>query len=67
VTLEDAPPLRDVTLAISDVVFELDLVQLTNEMQYQLTIPKNRGGTPLLEETAVKFDSEVWIDDTRNI
>lgn len=67
VTLEDAPPLRDMTLAISDVVFELDLVHQTNEMQYQLTIPKNRGGTPLLEETAVKFDSEVWIDDTRNI
>ena len=67
ITLEDAPPLRDMTLAISDIVFELNLVRLTNEMQYQLTIPKNRGGTPLLEETAVMFDSEVWIDDTRNI
>ena len=67
ITLEDAPPLRDMTLAISDIVFELDLVRLKNEMQYRLTIPKNRGGTPLLDQTTVKFDSEVWIDDTRNI
>lgn len=67
VTLEDAPPLRDMTLAVSDVVFELNLVELKNEMQYQLTIPKNRGGTPLLDSTTVKFESEVWIDDTRNI
>lgn len=67
VTLGDAPPLRDMTLAISDVVFELNLVELKNEMQYQLTIPKNRGGTPLLDATTVKFESEVWIDDTRNI
>lgn len=67
ITLEDAPPMRDVTLAISDVVIEIELISLTNEMQYQLTIPKNRGGTPMLDETTVKFESEVWIDDTRNI
>ncbi len=64
---ESAPPLRDTTLAISDVVFELELVSATNTLQYQLTIPKNRGGTTLLEEATVKFDSKVWIDDTRNI
>lgn len=67
ITLGTAPPLRDVTLTISDVVFELELVSATNEMQYQLTIPKNRGGTTLLEEATVKFNSRVWIDDTRNI
>lgn len=67
ITLEDAPAMRDVTLAISDVVIEIDLISLTNEMQYQLTIPKNRGGTPMLDETTIKFDKEVWIDDTRNI
>jgi archaellum biogenesis ATPase FlaH len=67
ITLEDAPPLRDVTLAISDVVIEIDLVSLTNEMQYKLAIPKNRGGSPMLDETTIKFDKEVWIDDTRNI
>lgn len=63
----EGPPLRDVTLAISDVVVELKLVSGTNEQQYLLTIPKNRGGKPMLDETQVKFDSTVWIDDTRNI
>lgn len=67
ITMDDAPSLRDVTLAISDVVIELELVSLTNESQYKLTIPKNRGGTPLLDETTIKFESTVWIDDTRNI
>jgi archaellum biogenesis ATPase FlaH len=67
ITLEEAPPLRDITLAISDVVVELELVAATNEMQYQLTIPKNRGGEPLLNETEVIFESDVRIDETRNI
>lgn len=67
ITLEEAPPLRDITLAISDVVVELELVPATNEMQYQLTIPKNRGGEPLLAETEVVFESDVMIDETRNI
>lgn len=67
ITLGEAPPFRDITLAISDVVIELELVPGTNEIQYQLTIPKNRGGEPLLSETEVVFDSGVTIDETRNI
>jgi archaellum biogenesis ATPase FlaH len=67
ITLEQAPALRDVTLTISDVVVELELVSATNEMQYQLTIPKNRGGPTLLEESTVKFEPQVRIDETRNI
>jgi KaiC/GvpD/RAD55 family RecA-like ATPase len=67
ITLRSAPPLRDVTLTISDVVVELELVSATNEMQYQLTIPKNRGGPTLLEESTVKFEPQVRIDETRNI
>ena len=67
ITLGEAPPFRDITLAISDVVIELELVSATNEMQYQLTIPKNRGGEPLLAETEVVFESSVMIDETRNI
>lgn len=67
ITLDGSPSLRDVTLAISDVVIELELVSGTNRQQYQLTIPKNRGGTPMLEETEIKFGKDVWIDDTRNI
>lgn len=67
ITLEDAPALRDVTLTFADVVWELDLVSLSGTMEYQLTIPKNRGGTPVLEETSIVVDSEVWVDDSRNI
>lgn len=67
ITLDDAPPLRDVTLTISDVVVKLELVQLKNQMEYRLTIPKNRGGTPLLEDTTVVIDSDIWIDESRQI
>lgn len=67
ITLDDVPPLRDVTLAISDVVVKLELVQMKNRMEYRLTIPKNRGGTPLLEDTTVVIDSDIWIDESRQI
>jgi KaiC/GvpD/RAD55 family RecA-like ATPase len=64
---EDSPPLRDVTLTISDMVARLELEPRKNGMEYKLTIPKNRGGKILLTEFEIKFDSEVHIDDTRNI
>ena len=67
ITLGDVPPLRDMTLAISDVVLELQLVSGTNKKQYQLTMPKNRNGEPMLTETEVVFGTEVFIDETRNI
>ncbi len=67
VTLGDVPPLRDMTLAISDVVIELELVSATNKQQYQLTMPKNRNGEPMLTETEVVFGTDVFIDETRNI
>ncbi|PSP37075.1 hypothetical protein BRC66_06710 [Halobacteriales archaeon QH_2_66_30] len=67
VTLGDAPPFRDVTLTISDVVWELDLVSANSELEYQLTIPKNRGGAPVLDETTIVIDQDVWIDESRAI
>jgi len=65
--LDDVPPLRDVTLAMSDVVLDLDLVSEKRQKQYKVTIPKNRGGEPLLDESNIVIDSEVWVDDSRNI
>ena len=41
--------------------------EVLNELEYQLTIPKNRGGTPVLEETTIVIDSDVWIDESRAI
>lgn len=66
-THEGSPPFRDLTLTFADIVLDLDLVTLTNDMEYQLTIPKNRGGKPVLEQTSIVVDSNVWIDDSRNI
>lgn len=67
ITLEDVPPFRDVTLSIADVVVELDLVSTSNKSEYQIRIPKNRAGRPMLDETSLVIDSEVWLDDSRNI
>lgn len=65
--LDDVPPLRDVTLAVSDIVLNLELTTGKNKLQYQITIPKNRGGEPLLEETNIILDDEVWVDESRRI
>lgn len=67
IQLDNSTPFRDITLAIADIVWKLELVSLKNTMEYQLTIPKNRYGTPVLEETSLVFDSGVWVDDSRNI
>lgn len=64
---EDIPALRETTLMVADVVWELELVSMVNGLEYQLVIPKNRGSTPILEEISLKIDPEVWIDDSRNI
>ena len=67
ITLEEAPRFRDLTLTLADVVWDLKLVSLTNELEYQLTIPKNRGGTPVLDEISIVFENNVWVDESRNI
>jgi KaiC/GvpD/RAD55 family RecA-like ATPase len=67
ITLEDSPPFRDVTLALADTVWELNLVSLTNTMEYQLLIPKNRGGTPVLDDISIVLEKDVWVDESRNI
>ncbi len=67
ITLEEPPALRDVTLTVADVVWNLDLVSLSDTMEYQLTVPKNRGGEPVLDEASIVLDADVWVDDSRNI
>lgn len=67
ITEETSPPLRETTLMIADVVWEVELVSLKNEREYQLTMPKNRRGDPMLEEISLVIESDVWIDDSRNI
>lgn len=67
ITQNESPALRETSLAIADVVWELELVSVTNGLEYQLVVPKNRGGSPILEEISLVIDPDVWIDDSRNI
>lgn len=64
---EESPALRDTTLTISDVVWELELSTKMDNQEYELTIPKNRTGTPVLDKITIKFDADVWVDETRTI
>lgn len=65
---EDTPPeLRDITLAMADVVWQLDIVSSMNEVEYQLRVPKNRGGAPILEGIPLVLETDVWVDDSRNL
>lgn len=67
ITQEEPPPLRETTLMVADVVWDLELVSMTNGVEYQLIVPKNRGDVPILEEISLVIDPDVWIDDTRAI
>jgi hypothetical protein len=67
ITLDEAPPFRDVTLTLADTVWELNLISLKSTLEYQLTIPKNRGGTPVLDEISIVLEKDVWVDESRNI
>lgn len=64
---EGPPEFRDVTLTISDVVWELDLKSNMDELRYELIIPKNRGGPPVLDKTTLMMDADIWIDESRRI
>ena len=64
---DQTPDLRDMILTVSDVVLDLTLTHERGDREYQLTIPKHRGGETLLEQTTVRFDTRVWVDDTRTI
>ena len=67
ITEDDPPGLRETTLTIADVVWKLDLTRQSDGFQYQLTIPKNRSGNPILEEISLMIESDIWIDDSRTI
>lgn len=64
---DDAPAHRETTLTVADVVWDLELASTMNGLEYQLTVPKHRGRSPILEQIKLKIDPEVWIDDSRTI
>jgi KaiC/GvpD/RAD55 family RecA-like ATPase len=67
VASDATPALRETTLTVADVVWELDLVENTETVQHQLLVPKNRRGTVVLEETTLVFEPRIHIDDSWNI
>lgn len=63
------PPFREETLMISDVVWEFDVVETAkSNVEYQMRIPKNRGGTVVLDVLTLEMGKRrVTVDDSRMI
>lgn len=69
ITLEDPPAFRETTLMVADVVWDLHVESLSNgDVEFQLSIPKNRRGTAVLEDITLLVGSRsVYVDDSRTI
>lgn len=61
------PAMRDITLNVADVVWKLAVGSDATTREYQLTIPKNRGGPTVLDPISLVMDAEVSVDESRNI
>lgn len=64
---EEPPPLRDTTMHMSDVVFDLRTQLAGDEIENRLSIPKFRGGSAVADVIKLKLTSEVAIDTSRDI
>jgi KaiC/GvpD/RAD55 family RecA-like ATPase len=67
VSEETSPPLRETSLMIADIVWKLEHVSTKDEIEYQLTVPKNRYGEPILQKMSIMLESDIWIDESRTI
>lgn len=61
------PPHRDLTLYMSDVVFELSTAVRGDRLENRLLVPKFRGGYPFDEAVKLELTNEVGIDTSRDI
>lgn len=68
-TSDSPPPFRDLTLIVADVVWELDIITVSkDDVEYQLRVPKNRGGKVITENLSLDIRNRtVTIDDSRTI
>lgn len=62
-----APPLRDSTMHMADVVFELETRVKGDDIENRLAVPKFRGGRALSEVIKLELAEGVAIDTSRDI
>lgn len=63
----DVPSLRDTTLHMADVVFELETEMKSDRIENLLAVPKFRGGRALTDVIKLELAEEVAIDTSRDI
>lgn len=61
------PDARDFTLYAADVVIQLEASRRGTTIETRLTVPKIRGGTPILEELKLEVTDEIAVDTSRDI
>ncbi len=61
------PDTRDVTLYAADVVIQLEASRRGTRIETRLTVPKFRGGTPIVEELKLELTDEIAVDTSRDI
>ncbi|WP_255149527.1 RAD55 family ATPase [Halorarius halobius] len=61
------PPLRDTTLHMADIVFDLDTEVNGDRVENRLTVPKFRGGRAIPDVIKLELAEEVAIDTSRDI
>lgn len=61
------PPLRDTTLHMADVVFDLQMDVEGTDVETQLVVPKFRGGRALSDAIKLQLEDQVRVDTSRDI
>lgn len=69
ISLDEPPRLRETTMTMVDTVWNIEVI--TGEkgnLELKASIPKNRGGKPILEQVTLLLDkTEVYTDQSRAI
>ena len=63
----DVPPLRDTTLHMADIVFDLKTIESGDTIENRLAVPKFRGGKSLNDIIKLELSEDASIDTSRDI
>lgn len=64
---ESSLPLRELTLTVSDLIMNLDVVVEKNAVENRLTVPKFRSREVVEEVIKLKLGQEALVDTSRNL